>query len=1180
MGSYRPRHQAPAATGAVEGGVPAFLAVLLSLALVVSAFLTRPASAAQPEDPDADVSISLSYTDGQDHPTGVTVRPGSDESTDFSGYINVNTDTNNRPTKTITNLTVTLRVPKSHISGIIVPDFTDSWTGTKSSHTISQMTQNGDDDIVTITWPTYDPSTTSNIKFSITTDNQTTPDGFVFEPEATISSDQNPTTVTSNKLIVTVKYPSLTLTKSANGQNKEGATVVGTTAKYGAQYIPEDGATLVSYTFAASGTDRALTSVTVTDTLPTYTDYKGLPQTAVFISGVNPGWTQNGTTVSYTVTSTSTDSAATLVSKIPALKLSFPGLPLPKTGSFTQNGTTTSYNYAEVTNTAKVTTVVSNPGTGEKAPTADGSITADISTSEAAGQESSTAFLAVFASSAGGDNLTSNISDTVKNKNNTLEWHLQATNNRSYDMKNVELDDTSTPSGLSGYGPDSRLKVTGISSMTISGLTNAEVLSAVSAIRAYKAGGASTDYTDYKLSESTSGKLSVTFDTDTTYSGFSVIFKSNWLWKQSVRINIYADTKLRDPDNVHWTSPQETPSNSITNKVRMSGQLVTETIKKDSSSSTESVLGDAYSTASASYVLQQFAESLSFGDDMGFMHMPDGGSSTAVGSTLKFIVPIKGTLDPGKTYSNLRVVLLLPRGTTWQKYDSTGSGYNAPDALCKQLVDSDSITTDSDWNGTGRTLVTIPLKQDIAKQLMTGGNDWQINLQFLTELTDASSPETNGSVLVAFITADNAPNPGTQKGFSSYTSELPEVGGKGVYPNYRYNFGPHETVAAEAKAYTVNTGAQLYGSQTVQEGTTTSKYGLDLSKGTSFTYHLTVHNFGDLKRPGLVLYDALPSTSQSGGSLFNIRLTEYPTAPSDDYELLYTTEDVTSLTANEAVNKSIWHTAEELGVDGYSGVTAIKMVPKNPSSTQTAANTSFTLDLKVTVPKQTVKQPDASAYSTNPVNGIGLIAMLDAVNRYSFGTEAGSNASGIKSANSTYARLGSVAGFVIKKVDATDTSKKLPGAAFSFTTTSGTSTSAITSDPSSATTGSDGLVTFYGLNPSGGTLTGTLTETTAPANYLKADGLSISVSTSSDTLSMTCTVAKKDGDTSSASTTSCTGSGTKESPFVIGDQPIITTMPATGGRLGMLVLAVAATALLALLATAGCMLLRPRKRKH
>lgn len=716
MGSYRPRHQAPSAASALlrrHGLFAGVIAVACTLALVLAAFLVRPASAAEPADPDADVSISLSYADGQDHPGGVTVEPGAS----FSGYINVNATS--KPTKTITNLKVTLRIPKSHVTAVSVTDFTDSWSGTTTSHTISTTTPDGDDYIVTITWPTYDPTATSNIKFSITTADGTTPDGFVFKPVAAITSDQNPTAVTSDPLTVTADYPALTLTKSANGQSADGTAVVGTanaaTTADGTKYIPEDSTALVSYTFSASGMKRALTSATVTDTLPTYTDYKGNTRTALFNAAANPGWTlsSDGKTVSYTATSSSSDSAATLVGKVPALRLGFPGLPLTKIGSFTNNGTVTSYNYADVANTAKVTTVVSNPGTDETAPSATDSLSVRVSTGEVASSDSS-GFLSVFASGAGGDYEHADIADNLENKNKTLEWHLKATNTRSYDMKNVELDDTSAPSGLTGYGPDKRLKVIDISSMTISGLTNTEVLSAVSAIRAYKDDGG---YKDYTLTQSSDGKLSVSFDADTTHAGFSVIFTSGWLWKRSVQIDVYADTKLRDPENVHWTSPQSAAGNNITNMARMSGQTVTETISEDGTTG-ESVLGTVFSTSSARYVLQQFVEKMSI-TSLGFIGDTNSGSTPVVVET------IKGSLDPGKEYKNLRVILVLPKGMTWQGYGHTQAAYGAPQDLCDKLVETSRITTVDNWQGTGRTAVILPLDQSVAKQLMTGSNNWE-----------------------------------------------------------------------------------------------------------------------------------------------------------------------------------------------------------------------------------------------------------------------------------------------------------------------------------------------------------------------------------------------------------------------------------------------------------------------
>ncbi len=703
----------------------------------------------------------------------------------------------------------------------------------------------------------------------------------------------------------------------------------------------------------------------------------------------------------------------------------------------------------------------------------------------------------------------------------------------------MELDDTSAPSGLTGYGPDKRLKVIDISSMTISGLTNTEVLSAVSAIRAYKD---DRGYKDYTLTQSSDGKLSVSFDADTTYAGFSVIFTSGWLWKRSVQIDVYADTKLRDPENVHWTSPQSAAGNNITNMTRMSGQTVTETISEDGTTG-ESVLGTVYSTSSARYILQQFTEKMSI-TSLGFIGDTNSGSTPVVVET------IKGSLDPGKEYKNLRVILVLPKGMTWQGYGHTQAAYGAPQDLCDKLVETSRITTVDNWQGTGRTAVILPLDQSIAKQLMTGSNNWEAWLEFNPKITSDSSPEKDGNVLVSFLTADNAPDPGAQSGFDSYTSELPEVSGAGVYPDH-YSVGPSSTIAAAAKAYTVDMGAQLHGSQTIQSASASSRQGIAITKGTPFTYHLTVNNIGDLKRPGLTIYDALPSTTS--GSQYDARRTAWPTAPSG-YRLLYTTADVSSMSAEEACdNASLWQTQAELTAPGtgktYSDVTAVKMVPID-SSTTVAANSSLTLSLPVMVPSDaTAQDPPASAYSDNPVGSVGLIATLDAINAFWFRTEAGSSSSaGWKKANSTYVRLGAIAGFVVKKVDATGSAISA-GAEFSLTGGTGTD--------STGTTGTDGTAAFYGLRPAeaADTLSRTLSETKAPKGYLPADDLRITVTKASDTLKMAC--ATKSG-------SACSGSGTVSDPFVVTDMTADPALPMTGGTRRVLLLAGLAGGLLLL----------------
>ena len=1181
MARHTPMHKSSPATSAAVRGIPALIAVLLSLALVVSGFLTRPASAAEPADPAAAVSVTLGYPDGQPHAGGVTVQPGEA----FSGTININTTST--PTKDATNLKVTLRVPKAHISSLKIDDFTDATVGESTqTHTISEVTTEGDDDVITVTWPTFYKGASLSIPFDLTLANGETPDGFVVKPVATITSDQNPTAVTSDPLTITARYPQMTLTKTANGKNADGTTVVGTgyaattTGSDGTtiKYIDEDSATLVSFSFTTQvqGNRRTLTSATLTDTLPTYTDYKGNTRTAAFDAALNDGWTlsADGKSVSYTKTGKS-DS---LANEFPTLRLSFPGLVLSSSGTHDGND----YDYATLTNSATVTTTVSDPMEGEKTPTASDSITINVASGGAASVGGGNLWL--FSSGMGQSVQGGYVADTTQNKKKNFEWNFDARQESQYSMNGVELHDEAGAGCASGTcGPDKRLKVTALSSISITGLSAAEVVAAIQSVRAYKDDGS---YDTYTPSAASSTTASVTFDSGTTYAGFSIIFKPDWLWKPNVHIYVYAASYLRDPSSVHYVE------NSSTNKISNTGCLKSNSVLESPGTdgkTTETVISTTTSQSTASYTLKKFNEE---------MHIHLDGGTVTQNTTFMGITSINGVLDAEKTYENPRVVLMLPKGLEWVKYDQTASASGAPVDACNRVVKTSGITTIDNYKGSGRTAVIIPLDESALREIMSGSTDGSAWLEFDLKATKDADPEPNSNVLSAFITADNAPDPGNESGFTDFTSQLPRVAGAGVYPD-KYGIGPHTTIAASAGTFTVRSlSGAFYGNQTVKSTSASSQSGINVTRGIDFTYHLTVGNVGGSKisytRPGVSLIDVLPS--RTNGSKFDVRLSSFPTTVPTGYTLLYSTGATDSAEADNpsgADGRLTWQTQAELAAAGKTAadVTAIKMVPIDTSTT-IAPDTSLSLDLPVTVPSgETVDAVSASDYEDNTRTGIGLIAYLDAVNSFSYRSWDTSKADDAqltsavnwKAANNTYVRLGSVAGFVIKKVDASDTLKTLSGATFSLATASGTSGSTITSDPSSATTGDNGLITFYGLSPAddGTTLTGTLTETAAPANYLKADGLSISVSAFTDTLRMTCTVAG-DGDSSSASEsgTACSGHGTKTDPFIIADRPVVSSLPSTGGRLGMLVLAVAATFLLALLTTAGCVLLKPRKRKH
>ncbi len=1153
MNAYQPRHRAPSGRAAALSRRPGLfagaLAAVLVLALLLTSFIVRPAAADTVADPTTAVSVRLAYPDNKDHTDGVTVQPG----TEFSGTIRLNEATS--PSKDATNLKVTLRVPKEHVTSISVLRDSKATSSDKLPYTISPITSDGDDWAITITWQTYEHSGTYTFPFSMTVANGETPDGFVTHPVATITSDQNPDVTKSNSLTVTAKYPKTTLTKLANGRESDNTTVVGTSVDAtlnGTTYIPEGSATTMTFSFNSNkniSSLRTLSSATLTDTLPVYKDYLGSTRRASFNAAANPDWklSADGETVTYKKTGNSN----TLANSFPSLKLSFPGLPLTEKGTFTVDGQTKNYHYASVTNSATVTTEVPNLASGEQAPTATDSISLNVASKEYA-EAPSNGFLAVYVASSGANYQTVNVSNTPTNRGKEFAWAFDATNSLQYPMKNVELHNDSA---VSGYGLDSRLKVTGITSISINGLSDSEVLKNIDSVCAYEADGDGT--CKPQTLDSSSGKLSVTFDSSATYSGFSIKFKPDWKWPVGSNINVHASSSLRDPDAASWNT-LESPNNVLKNTARMSGTMLSETLNSDGTSEyTE--LGTSVASGWAQYVLTPFTEKLQIvhtGIDI-----YDWKTAT-VNSSKLVIYGIKGTLDSEKKYQNLRVVLLLPAGMTYTSYANTAAAYgNKVDV--SNLVDKKSITTVSNFNGTEMTKVTIPLDQSIAKQFMSGTSDtWQAWLEFNVNITDDSDTE-NPNVMVGYITADNAPDPGTETGFTDYSTPLPSSTGEGVYPD-SYKIGPHTNISAVSSAYTVTAASGTHAQQTVQNDTAASKpnkQGVSAKAGDDLTYNLLVSSGGGAST-NTRIFDALPSTSN--GSKFNVRLRSFPTLQDEyknSYRLLYTTDSSASTastadTVDSVVNNnSLWKSESELTAENKSAadVTAILLVPTD----ETAKTPDFLrLSLPVSIPSDiSVKSTD---YKTNPLDGIGLIAAPEARNNFWYSTQTVV----WKQSNSSYARLGAIAGFVVKKVSADDS--PLSGATFSFPTSEGDTTS-------SETTNDSGHATFYGLQPSDGTtsLTRSLSETQAPDGYLPADDLKIKVEKAGDTLKMTCTT-KSGG--------ACSGSGTNEDPFVVMDMKANASLPFTGSnKLVVLLAGIAGSLLLLSLVAVGIYARRRRE---
>ncbi len=129
--------------------------------------------------------------------------------------------------------------------------------------------------------------------------------------------------------------------------------------------------------------------------------------------------------------------------------------------------------------------------------------------------------------------------------------------------------------------------------------------------------------------------------------------------------------------------------------------------------------------------------------------------------------------------------------------------------------------------------------------------------------------------------------------------------------------------------------------------------------------------------------------------------------------------------------------------------------------------------------------PDTGDYTPNTTGGIGLIALRDATNIFSFSARQGTLDVRWKQSNAVSARLDPYAGFVVKKVsDLTVDGTNSPLAGARLTLAGGTTTSDATQ-----TTTQSGTLAYYGLQAG----TYTLSEDSAPTGYLKAGGMTITV---------------------------------------------------------------------------------------
>lgn len=325
---------------------------------------------------------------------------------------------------------------------------------------------------------------------------------------------------------------------------KDGAEVVVTPQEEGGNPYLDD-LTYVDFAFIVNKYTndqcsladlRDARSVTLTDTLPTYTDRNGVSRIAVFDADQNPGWTlsEDGKTVSRTYTG---EHSAEILLQIynDALHLRFPDLRF----TAADDGTL----MAELSNSVALTAIPSGEAPGETHPEADGPLrfrlTIDPTTQGkfAKGAEK-------------GD-----IYDVEVYKTNPYPWSLALSNGKSQPLRHIVIQDrTIVEDGeVVLAGLDEALRFVRLESVTTGaslpkGKTYADI---VDHITAYYTDG--TTETISALQADAHGNITVAFDEEKVCDGYDIVFAEDYEMQAGGQVRFRAvQTPTVKESNTVW----------------------------------------------------------------------------------------------------------------------------------------------------------------------------------------------------------------------------------------------------------------------------------------------------------------------------------------------------------------------------------------------------------------------------------------------------------------------------------------------------------------------------------------------------------------------------------------------------------------------------------------------------
>ena len=441
-----------------------------------------------------------------------------------------------------TGLTVTLSMPKQYVEkdSIRIPPF--STNSTVTEYTIGSVEGNGANYTISIYFTVYDRTQTLMLPFTLSFLDDVVPDNYRLPVTASVSGGDAAAPTIYRPLYKDWEIQKFVNSNRLDAFGKDGAEVVVTPQEEGGNPYLDD-LTYVDFAFIVNKYTndqcgladlRDARSVTLTDTLPTYTDRNGVSRIAVFDADQNPGWTlsEDRKTVSRTYTG---EHSAEILLQIynDALHLRFPGLQFTALAGGTLE--------ADLDNTVHLEAIPSDEAPGETHPEADDPLRFRLTTDPTTQGK--------FAKGAEkGD-----IYDVEVYKTNPYPWSLALSNGKSQPLRHIVIQDrTIVEDGeVVLAGLDEALRFVRLESVT-TGATLPErktYADLVDHITAYYTDG--TIQPISALQADAHGNIAVTFDEEKVCDGYDIVFTEDYEMQAGGQVRFQAYTVYRALEHTH-----------------------------------------------------------------------------------------------------------------------------------------------------------------------------------------------------------------------------------------------------------------------------------------------------------------------------------------------------------------------------------------------------------------------------------------------------------------------------------------------------------------------------------------------------------------------------------------------------------------------------------------------------